>query len=171
MIEAFYPELKRLAAARIGHLPNRSWQPTVLVNEFYLELLKVKGLRPVRPGDASEKNAFFALAAQVMRWLLVRHARALRRKVHHTELHTALPENAPGLDSLAEIDTLLGRLEAIDPQLRLILELRAFEGLSIEEIAARLDLSVRTVTRRWQFVKLWLQQQIFPDELPVNHAR
>ena len=63
LIQAFYPELKRLAASKMRReSAEHSWQPTVLVNELYLELVKVKALRPVRPSDQNEKSAFFALA-------------------------------------------------------------------------------------------------------------
>jgi RNA polymerase sigma factor (sigma-70 family) len=60
--------------------------------------------------------------------------------------------------SLAEIEDLLSRLQAIDPKLRTVVEMKVFEGLSRDEIAARLECSVRTVARHWDFAQQWLQQ-------------
>ncbi len=163
LIQAFYPELKRLAASKMRREhAEHSWQPTVLINELYLELLKVKSLRPVRPNDQNEKSAFFALAGQVMKWLLIRHARPLAWKAEKTEISVLLPETSPGVDAVAHLDDLLNRLSAIDPQLRTVVELRVFEGLSIEESAARLGCSPRTVTRNWRFAKVWLQGNLYP---------
>ena len=164
LIQAFYPELKRLAATKMrGGTPNLSWQPTLLVNELYLELVKMKALRPVNPRDPSEKSAFFALAGQVMRWLLVRHARLLSSKTEKQELPVSLAFDSPGVDSVAHVDDLLAKLSAIDPQLRSVVELLVFEGLSIEESAVRLGCSARTVNRHWRFAKVWLRQHLFPN--------
>lgn len=173
LIQAFYPELKRLAAAKMRReAPDHSWQPTVLVNELYLELLKVKALRPVRPGDQREKSAFFALAAQVMHWLLVRHARPLSWKADFLELPPNLELGTPGVDAVAQLDDLLSKLAAVDPALRSVVELRVFEGLPIDQCADRLGCSPRTVTRQWRFAKLWLQNQLAPlKDVPVSGKR
>src|SRR5215831_15169404 len=78
LIELFYPELKRLAA---GHLlrerKEHSWQPTLLVNERYLELVKIKALQAPDRDRNNEKAAFFALAGQIMKRLLIHHGRPL----------------------------------------------------------------------------------------------
>jgi len=163
LIEAFYPELKRLAVSKmrreaVGH----TWQPTALVNELYLELIKAKALRPVKPKDPREKSAFFALAGQVMHWLLVRHARRLSWKVEMQKLPASLADASPGVHTLTELDDLLARLEAIDPQLRAVVDLRVFEGLSIEECSERLGCSVSTVSRNWRYARLWLQSRLAP---------
>ena len=163
LIEAFYPELKRLASTRMrAAAPGLSWQPTLLVNELYLELVKMKALRPVHPLDAVEKSAFFALAGQVMRWLLVRHVRLLSWKASKQEVSASLAERSPGVESVAQLDDLLAKLSAIDPQLRTVVELRVFEGLSIGESAERLGVSSRTVNRHWKFARIWLQHHLFP---------
>lgn len=164
LVDAFYPELKRLAAARMrrqhtGH----SWGPTELVSELYLELVKIKALRPVKSNDQREKSAFFSLAARAMRWLLVRHTRRLAWQVDRQEISASLPDSTPGADELTELDELLNDLTAIDPQLRSVVELRVFEGLSIEECANRLGCSISTVTRNWRFARRWLQSRMGPS--------
>ena len=163
LIQAFYPELKRLACAKMRREPaDHTWQPTELVNELYLELIKVNALRPVKPKNSREKLAFFALAAQVMQWLLIRHTRRLSWSAVMQELPASFAELSPGAQSLAELDDLFARLAAIDPQLRSVVELRVFEGLSIEEVSERLGCSISTVTRNWRYAKLWLQSQLAP---------
>jgi RNA polymerase sigma factor (TIGR02999 family) len=161
LIDAFYPELKRLAAAKMRRQPaGHSWRPTELVSELYLELVKVNALRPVRSKDQREKSAFFALASQAMHWLLVRHTRRLSWKAEIQELPAALADLSPGVHLLAELDDMLDELAAVDPQLRSVVELRVFEGASIEECANRLGCSVATVTRNWRFAKRWLQNRL-----------
>src|SRR5205085_9193052 len=74
LVELFYPELRRLASAKMqGERQGHSWQPTLLVNELYLELVKIKALQPASPDNQQEKAAFFGLAAQIMRRLLIHH--------------------------------------------------------------------------------------------------
>lgn len=164
LIEAFYPELKRLAASKMRREPtDHTLQPTALVNELYLELLKVNALRSVKSQDPRERSAFFALAGQVMHWLLVRHTRRLSWQVEMQELPESLADSSLGLQRLTEMDRLLGQLAAVDPQLRTVVELRVFEGLSIEECSERLNCSVSTITRNWRYAKLWLRERMDPD--------
>ncbi len=159
LVEIFYPELRRLAHARmkrerVGH----SWQPTLLVNEFYLESVKIKALPALEEGGGKEKAAFFALAAQVMTRLLIHHARPLRAKAVKVGL-----EDAPftlHMESVAELELALTRLGDIKPRLRDVVELKAFEGLSQDEIASRLGCSTATVTRDWHFASVWLQEEL-----------
>src|SRR5499427_1474599 len=74
LIELFYPELKRLAAGHLrGERKEHSWQPTLLVNELYLELIKIKALEPPDRDRYNEKAVFFGLAGQIMRRLLIHH--------------------------------------------------------------------------------------------------
>jgi RNA polymerase sigma factor (TIGR02999 family) len=162
IVEAFYPELRRLAAAKMRHVaPGHTWQPTALVSELYLELVRMKSLRPVRPDDQQGKLAFFALAAQAMHWLLVRHTRPLSKQARKEELSWSLADAAAtGFDSITKIDDLLTGLEQFDPELRAVVEMRVFEGLSLEETAMRLGRSSRTVTRHWQFAKAWLEERL-----------
>src|SRR3954466_5068985 len=87
LMERFYPELKRLAA---GHLKaerhEHSWQPTLLVNELYLELIKIKALPPKDRDRNNEKAAFFALAGQIMKRMLIHHSRPLSSKARKVPL-------------------------------------------------------------------------------------
>jgi RNA polymerase sigma factor (TIGR02999 family) len=162
LVEIFQPDLRRLAAThmrreRAGH----SWQPTLLVNELYLQLVKVKALQPAEQDAGDDRAAFLSLAGLLMRRLLIHHSRPLSQQV----TKTALEEEAlltAGDSTLAELDELLARLDAIRPRLRAIVEMRVFEGLSGDEIAARLDCSPSTVAREWNFARHWIQQQLHP---------
>jgi RNA polymerase sigma factor (TIGR02999 family) len=159
LVDLFYPELRRLASSRmVGERLNHTWQPTVLVHELYLELTRVKALPEGSAVTESERDAFFGLAAFLMKRLLVHHARPLSKRVEKRELDEALGVAASGEQSLREIEDLLARLGALDPKLRLVVEMKVFEGLSREEIAARLGCSVRTVARHWEFAQHWLQK-------------
>jgi len=159
LVAAFYPELRRMAARRMrSERTPHTWQPTVLVNELYLELLKVRSLQPDL--NQSDRDAFLGLAAHIMRRLLIHHARPLRRQAELVELSENLDFPADGAAGMAEIETLLSRLSGIDPQLRTIVELRVFDGFSIPEIAVRLNCGARTVDRRWAFARKWLESQL-----------
>jgi len=158
LIELFYPELKRLAA---GHLrrerPEHSWQPTLLVNELYLELIKIKALQPPDVDRNNEKAAFFALAGQIMKRLLIHHARPLSSKAAKIPLWEGLC--IEGDASILEVEDLLSRLAAIKPEIRTVVEMKVFEGLTAEEIAPKLGCSVVTVNRYWQFARHWLRKE------------
>jgi RNA polymerase sigma-70 factor (ECF subfamily) len=161
LVELFYPELRRLASARmLGERSNHTWQPTVLVNELYLELTRIKSLRPDAMPGVDDRNEFFGLAAFLMRRLLVHHARPLPKRVTKVEIGEAAGVFAAGEQSLRDVEDVLSRLGSIDPKLRAVVEMKAFEGLSREEIAERLGCSVRTVARHWEFAQHWLQQAI-----------
>ena len=161
LVAAFYPELRRMAARRMrSERTPHTWQPTVLVNELYLELLKI---RAVKIGeDTPDREAFLGLAAHIMRRLLIHHARPLHRQAEQVELSEDLDLEANGAARIAEIEALLDRLSSIDPQLRTIVEMRVFEGFSIPDIAAQLNSSPRTVDRRWAFASKWLEHQFMP---------
>jgi RNA polymerase sigma factor (TIGR02999 family) len=159
LTEMFYPELKRLAARHLSKEHNaHSWQPTLLVNELYLELSKIKGLNNSDRTYDDDKAAFFALAGLLMKRLLVHHARPLEKRILKVPLWEDLRSDPEA--GLAEIDSLLRRLESIDPVLRTVVELKVFEGLTAEEIARRMGWSVIAVNRNWQFARQWLQTKV-----------
>ena len=161
LMEAIYPDLKRLAAAKMrNERADHTWQPTALVHELYLQLLKSGALGGVA-GDNNEKAAFFGLAGHMMMRLLIQHSRPLYRKVQKVPI---APEGAGPAELFAHdldgVESILADLARIDPQLRAVVELKVFEGLSVEEIAARLGCSARTVDRRWNFARHWLATQL-----------
>jgi|ERR1051326_5421365 RNA polymerase sigma factor (TIGR02999 family) len=160
LVERFYPELRRLAKARmLRERAGHTWQPTVLVNELYLELRRIKALPRGGPGE-EERDAFFRLAAFLMKRLLAHHARPLRRRVAKTGIEEALGLTVSGERAFQEVEDLLGGLGGIDPKLRLVVEMKVLEGLSREQIAQRLNCSIRTVARHWDFAQYWLQKEM-----------
>jgi RNA polymerase sigma factor (TIGR02999 family) len=161
LMELFYPELKRLAASHLkGERKAYSWQPTLLVNELYLELIKIKALHPALEDAQREKAAFFALAGQIMKRLLIQHARPLSSKAQKVPLWDGAAFEAE--TSIVEVENLLSRLAAIKPEIRTIVEMKVFEGLTAEEIATRLGCSAVTINRYWQFARHWLRKEWRP---------
>lgn len=158
LVEIFYPELRRIAAARMrAERCNHTLQPTALVHQLYLELVKVKALRSTSSGGADEKTAFLGLAAYLMKRLLIHHARPLSKRAEKTAL-LDFPTPASGTEqALLEVDDTLNRLAAINPALRRVVELRVFEGLTREEIAAEMGCGTATVARHWTFARNWLE--------------
>jgi len=160
LVELFYPELRRIAAARMRtERPDHTLQPTAVVHQLYLELVKIKALRPSASGGASdEKTAFLGLAAYLMTQLLLHHARPLAKRVGKSELPDMSGPQAASDYSLIEIDDALNRLAAINPALRRVVELRVFEGLTREEIAQKMGCGTATVARHWTFARNWLEE-------------
>ena len=156
LMELFYPELKRLAAGHLLRQPRmHSWQPTLLVNELYLQLIKIKALKPSDRDSNNEKAAFFALAGLIMKRLLIYHSRPISRRAEKVPLWEEVRVEEDS--SLAEVEELLSRLEDLKPAIRAVVEMRVFEGMTAEEIAPKLGCSVVTVHRYWQFARRWLQ--------------
>ena len=159
LVELFYPELRRIAAARMrSERPDHTLQPTALVHQLYLELVKVKALRPASSDGADEKAAFLGLAAYLMKRLLIHHARPLARRAEKAELPELPGPLSPREHSLLELDDVLNRLAAINPALRQVVELRVFEGLTREEIARKMGCGTATVARHWRFARNWLEE-------------
>jgi RNA polymerase sigma factor (TIGR02999 family) len=159
LVELFYPELRRIAVARMrAERVDHTLQPTAVVHQLYLELVKVKALRPDTTGGADEKAAFLGLAAYLMKQLLIHHARPLARRAEKAELTDLPGRYSPTEHSLVEIDDVLNRLAAINPALRRVVELRVFEGLTREEIARQMGCGTATVARHWSFARNWLEE-------------
>jgi RNA polymerase sigma factor (TIGR02999 family) len=146
-----YSELKRIAGAYLdGERPGATLQVTALVHETYLRLVEYR-----EPKFESRKH-FYVVAAQVMRRILVDHARrrnALKRGA------TLPPDSGlvlqPELDVLG-LDGALKRLAASDPEKARVVELRYFAGLSVQEVAGVIGTSPATVKRQWAIAKAWL---------------
>lgn len=160
LVEQFYTELRRLAAARMkGERLDHTWQTTALVNELYLELLKVRELSPVNLVDERDKAAFLGFAGHLMKRLLIHHARPLYRRVQKVSVNDGPEPFINGAEALQEIDHALSRLALIDPKFRIVVEMRVFEGLTSDEIAAKLNCSRRSVASYWNFARRWLEKE------------
>jgi RNA polymerase sigma factor (TIGR02999 family) len=163
LTELLYPELRRIAALRMkDERSGHTWQPTVLVNELYLELLKL-GRLPGGSEPHSAKDSFLNFAAYLMKRILIHHARPLASRVQKVNLEETPKQDLSGNQALAELEEMLSRLARISPKLRALVEMKVFEGLSREEIAERLGCTPRTVTRHWDFAKTWLQHELTGD--------
>jgi RNA polymerase sigma factor (TIGR02999 family) len=163
LVPLFEPELRRMAVARLRReRPEHTLQPTALVNELYLELLKMGRLRAGSGDSNVEREEFLRLCAFLMRRLLIRHARPLSKRVEKTEIDNKELSARPPVELLADIERALERLSAIDPKLRQVVEMKVFEGLSQEEIAVRLNCSLRTASRHWSFARQWLESELGP---------
>jgi len=156
-----YDELRRLAAHYLrGERPGQTLQPTALVHEAYLRLLKD------RPDRWQNRAHFAAIAAHVMRQILIERARARDAQKRgggapRITFDEQLPArvDGPSIDVIA-IDTALDRLAAIDADQARIVELRYFGGLSIEETADAMDTSPATVKRHWALARAWLAREL-----------
>jgi RNA polymerase sigma factor (TIGR02999 family) len=154
-----HAELRRLARAHMAHeRPGQTLQATALVHEAYLRLVEVKQVR------WENRAQFFGLAARVMRHVLVDAARARGnekrgggRKVSLDEARAVASDTDP---DLLELDAALQALEQAHPRKARVVEMRFFGGLSLEESAATLQISVDTVKRDWRFAKLWLLKEL-----------
>jgi RNA polymerase sigma factor (TIGR02999 family) len=162
LFAALYPELRRLAAAKMrAEASDHSWQPSLLVNELYLELIKVKSLSAPKDDTRSEREHFLQFAGHVMRHLLIDHSRRLSRRATKIDIaHFDAVDRQEGVGTSLEIDDLLEKLAAIHPRLRSVVEMKVFEGLDVEDIAHRLQIAPRTVARNWSFSKEWLREQL-----------
>ena len=161
-VDCLYPELHRIAASRMHReRQEHTWSPTVLVNELYLELIKIRALRP--PGeDANEREAFLRLSGYLMRRLLIHHSRPLSKKANKVtlgELDHDPDLRESGTEVLMRIDAMLDRLADIDPKFRVVVEMKVFEGRTSEEVAAATGCSLRTVSTHWSFAKRWLEHE------------
>jgi len=160
LVEMLYPELRKLAAAKMsGERTEHTWEPTLLVNELYLVLVKIKALGNGGTAD-QEKAAFLGLAGHVMKHLLIDHARPLYRRAEKIQVHEMADYLLPGIENAQFVEGMLSRLGAINPRLRSVIEMRVFEGLTGDEIAQQLGCSPRTVANLWTFAKRWLAKEL-----------
>lgn len=159
-----YDELRRLAHHYISReRPNHTLQTTALVNEAYLRLVNQR--------DVHWQNRvhFFAVSAQVMRHILVDHARGHARtkrggdfqQISLDQAALMMPERAA---ELLALDEALNNLERFDPRKSRIVELRYFGGLSVEETAEALKLAPVTIRREWNAAKAWLYKAVVDDK-------
>ena len=153
-------ELHRLAVRYMaGERPGHVLQPTALVNEAYMRLADWKAVR------WQNRAHFFGMAAQIMRRVLVDMARTRdRTKRGGGQLRVSLSEaeQVPAAQSadFVALDDALNSLHAIDSRKSRVVELRFFGGLSLEEIAQVLEVSVATVRRDWSLARAWLYREL-----------
>jgi RNA polymerase sigma factor (TIGR02999 family) len=160
LVEQFYAELRRLASSRMkGERRDHTWQTTALVNELYLELLKVRELTPSNLLQQEDKAAFLGFAGHLMKRLLIHHARPLYRQMQRVPLEDEREPFGQSIEALQEVDDALSRLAAIDAKFRSVVEMRVFEGLTNDEIASKLDCSRRSVVSYWNFARRWLEKE------------
>jgi len=161
-----YAECRRIAARQMRReRDEHTLSPTALVNELYLRLVDQ------RRTTWKDRAHFFGIAAQLMRRVLVDHARARQTGKRGgarvlVSLDAAANTPAPsGVADLIAIDEALGRLGNYDPDQQRIVELRFFAGLTVEETAHVLGRSARTVKREWQLAKAWLFRELYPERV------
>lgn len=159
LIEMLYPELKRMAESQMRQeWRENSWQPTLLVNELYLEVMKIRSLPEREGGGGDDKAAFLSLAARVMKRLLIHHARPLSRKANKVPIDEA--RLADSDTSIVEVEDMLSRIGEVKPEIRAVVELKVFQGLTAEEIAERMGCAAITVHRHWSFARKWLEKEL-----------
>jgi RNA polymerase sigma-70 factor (ECF subfamily) len=155
ILPLIYDELRRLAGSYMRHeRRDHTLQPTALVHEAYLRLIDQ------RRADWKNRAQFFGLAANMMRRVLVNHARdrAAGKRGGNTPrvtLSLAGELDQPEVDVIA-VDEALGKLAELDPRKSRIVEFKFFTGLTTEEIGEVLGISTTTVEREWKFSRAWL---------------
>jgi len=163
LVPLVHDELRRLAWRYMRReRPDHTLQATALVNEMYVRLIDAKQV------PWQNRAHFFAMAARMMRRILVDFARARGNakrgggvgKVTLDEALVASPQ--PG-DDLVALDEALQRLEAVHPRKSQVVELKFFGGLDLDETAEALHVSRDTVKRDWRFAKLWLLRELRGD--------
>ena len=159
-----YSDFRNLARAYLDREPpGHTLQPTALVNEAYLKLVDQTRV------DWKGKTHFFAVGANVMRRLLVDHARARNRLKRgggrrRIELDQSLQISSDRDADLLAVDEVIEKLAHRDPRQAKIVELRFFGGLTVAEVAEVLNVSKRTVEGEWTMVRAWLRRELQQEE-------
>jgi len=155
-LEFLHAELSRIARSQAGPRDSALLQPTALVHEAWLKLVP-----DGRESNFNDRRHFFGTAARAMRSIVIDRARSQasarrggpRRPLPLDEALCVGPQDA---EEVLALDVALERLERVDPELFELVQLRFFAGLSHEDIASHLEVSVRTIERRWRTARLWL---------------
>jgi len=159
LVPLVHDELRRVARRCMqGDRGHQSIQATLLVNEAFLRLVDVRQV------DWQSRAHFLAMSARVMRRILVDYARARTAdKRGGGVIFVSFDENAFGSGQAADVVRLHDALEALatlDDRKSRVVELRFFGGLTVDETAAALDVSPKTVLRDWEFARAWLQREL-----------
>lgn len=161
LIPLVYQELHRLARSYMRReRPDHTLQPTALIHEAYLRLAG-------EDVDWQSREHFIGVAAHVMRRVLVDHARGHRAEIRggdrrRVDLEEGLAVTPERSDEVLLVDSALERLAKENQRQARVVELRYFGGLSMEEIAAVLSVSLRSVKRDWSLARIWLFQELHP---------
>jgi RNA polymerase sigma-70 factor, ECF subfamily len=160
LIPLVYDELRRIAHRQMSReRQGHTLQSNALVNEAYLRLIHAKDVQ------WHNRAHFFFSAAQLMRRILVDHARARCRLKrgghgHDVPLDSSLEIPSTPDANLARLDDVLSALEQVDARKSKVVELRFFGGFSVEETAEALGISERTVMNDWKFAKVWMLREM-----------
>lgn len=160
LFAAVHGELRRLAGCLMrGERPGHTLQPTALVHEAYIRLVDSKSV------DWQSRAHFFGIAARAMRQILVDHARERAAAKRGGGLRQVTLDSrviAPGVNELdlLHLDRILARLSEMDERMARVVEYRVFAGMSVEEVAHVLGVSVRTVHNDWRVAKMWLSRHL-----------
>ena len=155
LTEQVYQQLRAIARTRLAEQPpGHTLQATALVHETFLKLRDHSSIIAAEPGR------FFHAAAQAMRQILVDHARARGRAKRGGGIRREFADVAELAEShdqseILALDEAISRLEEAEPQAAQVVKLRFFAGLTVEETAAALGLSERTVKREWRYARAW----------------
>ncbi len=167
LLPLVYAELRRVAARQLRHeRPDHTLQPTALVHEVYMRLVDQRQV------DWHNRAHFFGVSAQVMRRILVDHARRHGASKRGEGVRCVSIDEAQDVAAASNeipilaLDHALDRLEKVDAELAKIVELRAFGGLTIEEAAHVLSVSPSTVKRDWRTAKAWLIRELGSEVRP-----
>jgi len=167
LMDAVYDELRQLARGYLRReRRDHTLEPTGLVHEAYLRLVDQTRV------DWQGRTHFFAIGARMMRRLLVDHARRHDRKkrggdveqVTYADAVTPLLGRALDREDLLALDEALGRLHELDERQAQIVELRFFAGMKVDEVAAYLGVSKRTVEAEWTHARAWLRRALSEEE-------
>ena len=168
LVSMVYPEMRRIARQYLGSRGrNQTMQSAALANEAYLKLIRARGIQCENPAH------FFALCAQIIRRILVDHARDRgRSKRGGTVIQIPLDEALVGTRArdvdMLDLDRALGALAEIDSRKERVVELRFFGGLNVDETADVLHVSPETVARDWKMAKAWLFRELSANP-PLNN--
>ncbi len=161
MLPLVYDELRKLAAAKLAHEnPGQTLQATALVHDAYIRLVDGQQAQ-----NWNSRSHFFGAAAEAMRRILVESSRRKQSSKRGGDLRrvdmdvTIAPQDGLSPDLLA-LDDALGQLESSAPEKAMIVKLRFFCGLSIDEASAAMGISSATAKRHWTYARAWLYGQI-----------
>lgn len=165
LFEMVYPDLRKIAGALFrGERPENLLQPTSVVNELFLKLVRQRSCR------FEDREHFYSLSARLMRRVLVDHARSEQRAKRSGGVAVPLSDDLLWMktspESAIDLDRILLELESVDPRKCRMVELRFFLGFTADETAELLHTSKATVDRDLRFIRVWLAERLQRDSAP-----